>query len=263
LKRFEHLELNPSKQPAERATAKVATGLPLGGDEDRDWIQRADQERREGHFDNALRLYSRALEIDKSIVAGWAGQVQMLIALEEYPEAELWSRKALELFKNNPALLAGRARAQCRLGEFAASLKTCDAAISQQGLEAAPWIARGELLLAQKQQTEGHCFDKAIQLDRDWLIPLEIGWIYLHYGYPAKALPRFRTASEQASSSAFCWYSQGHCEARMGMGKFAQRSFQTCLTLAPNHSLARQELKTLKTRPDGPFGLLRRLFKGE
>ena len=33
-----------------------------------------------------------------SLVAGWLGQVQMLVFLGEYPEAELWARKALELF---------------------------------------------------------------------------------------------------------------------------------------------------------------------
>jgi len=34
----------------------------------------------------------------------------MLIALEEYSEAELWARKALELFRNQVDLQAARAR---------------------------------------------------------------------------------------------------------------------------------------------------------
>ena len=48
------------------------------------------------------------------LVAGWVGQVQMLVQLQEYPEADLWSRKGLELFPNNGELLAGRAQAFCR-----------------------------------------------------------------------------------------------------------------------------------------------------
>ena len=41
-----------------------------------------------------------ALELDRSIIGGWLGQVQMLIFLGEYPEAEgLWARKVLEIFR--------------------------------------------------------------------------------------------------------------------------------------------------------------------
>ena len=76
--------------------------------DDGDWLAQADQQRRVGHYESALRLYSRALEDDKALVVGWLGQIQMLVQLEEYPEAELWARKALELFPNNGDLLAGR-----------------------------------------------------------------------------------------------------------------------------------------------------------
>ena len=58
-------------------------------------MNKADQSRRAGLYENALKFYSRALELDRSLVAGWVGQVQMLVQLEEYPEAELWSRKGL------------------------------------------------------------------------------------------------------------------------------------------------------------------------
>src|SRR5689334_12227259 len=86
--------------------------------DERHWLRLADADRRNGLFEGALRYYSRALELDKSLVTGWVGQVQMLVALGEYPEAELWSRKALELFKNNAELLAARAQALCRTGDL-------------------------------------------------------------------------------------------------------------------------------------------------
>src|SRR5262245_47287675 len=102
--RFDRLELDPSRD------------LPDdGGDErgelDRDehyWLRLAESERRRGLYENALRYYSRSLELDKSQVGGWVGQVRMLVALDEIVEAELWARKALELFKNHGDLLAGR-----------------------------------------------------------------------------------------------------------------------------------------------------------
>jgi tetratricopeptide (TPR) repeat protein len=181
------------------------------------WLRVALEERREGMYENALRYYSRALELDKSLIPGWVGQVRMLIALGEYPEAALWSGKALELFRNNAELLAARAQALCRTGDLKSAQASCDAAIGQQGTFSYPWIARGELMLARKDPVHEYCFDKAIQLDPDWLVPLEIGDVYLHYRHAAKALTRIRQALERAPDRAHCWYRQGACELDLGL----------------------------------------------
>ena len=76
------------------------------------WLKQADHHRRNGNFENALRFYSRALEEEKTLIVAWVGQVQMLVQLGEHPQAELWSRKALEYFPNQPELMAGPRR-QC------------------------------------------------------------------------------------------------------------------------------------------------------
>src|SRR5260221_355056 len=111
--RFDNLELDP---PAEDPHGPQARRGADAVDEGH-WLRLADENRRQGHYDNALRYFSRALEVDKALVSAWLGQVQMLIALEEYPEAQLWSRKALELFRNHGDLLAAQAQALARLGE--------------------------------------------------------------------------------------------------------------------------------------------------
>ena len=142
MKRFDRLEFE-NKQVTPLATS---TEYAQQAENDRDshhWLHVAVDERRNGQHENALRHYSRALELDKAPVNGWVGQVQMLIALGENPEAELWARKALELFKNNPDLLAARAQALCRTGDLKSAQASCDAAIGQQGLSSYPWVARG------------------------------------------------------------------------------------------------------------------------
>lgn len=107
--RFDRLELEHSSEPPPKPGGGLApekeTSAPPGSDPQ--WLRQADENRRQGYYENALRFYSRALELDKSLVPGWLGQVQMLIFLGEYPEAELWSRKALEIFRNNAELMAG------------------------------------------------------------------------------------------------------------------------------------------------------------
>lgn len=258
MKRFDRLEFDHPKSQFQSAADRQRPRAP--DHDEHHWLRCASDERRNGQFETALRLYSRALELDKSLVGGWVGQVQMLIALDEYPEAELWSRKALEMFKNNAELLAARAQAMCRTGDLRAAQASCDAAIGQQGQFVYPWIARGELMVARNESLDQYCFDKAMQIDGDWLVPLEVGAIYSHYGRHAKALSRTRQAVEKAPDHAYCWYRQGVCELALGLAGAAEKSFARCLELAPRHSEARRQWIDLTSGRKPLRRFLRRLF---
>jgi tetratricopeptide (TPR) repeat protein len=230
--------------------------------DERHWLRLADENRRQGLHENALRLYSRALELDKSLVAGWVGQVQMLVALGEYPEADLWSRKALEVFRNNGDLLAARAQALCRHGDLKQAVALCDGALAQSGQSAYRWMVRGELMVAGKESVDRHCFDKAVQIDSDWLVVLEIAHVYLHYRSPSKALVRARQAVEKAPDSCYCWYTQARCELDMGLDRRAKESLQRCLELVPGHVEAGQRLAELANRKWSLRRGIRRIFGG-
>lgn len=265
MKRFDRLEFEDFEPRLGRAAnAASQETVSQTANEERDerhWIRVADDERRKGAHEQALRYYSRALELDKSLVKGWVGQVQMLIALGEYPEAELWSRKALEMFRNNAELLAGRAQALCRTGDLKSAQASCDAAIGQEGMFSYPWLARGELMLARRDRTEEYCFDKAVQLDPDWLVPLEIGAVYDFYGRTAKALSRTRQAVEKAPDQPYCWFRQGECELALDLVGPAEKSFRRCLQLAPKHEDARTALMALNSNRRPIRRFLRRLFR--
>ena len=238
--RFDKLEFGPAREPA--------PGGEPAGRADRDaayWIERADDGRRAGLYELALKYYSRALELDKSLVSGWLGQVQMLVLLAEYKEAELWARKALELFPNNADLLAGRAQALCRLADFKAAFAVCDAALREGGQSGYRWLVRGEIMVARNEETAGPCFDKAQQADPDWLVPLEIARVYMHYRLPAKALARARRAVEAATDHAYAWYVQGLCESALGLTRAAGESFRHCLQLSPRHDGAKEKLREI------------------
>lgn len=228
--------------------------------DDCDWLAQADQQRRVGHFESALRLYSRALEEDKALVTGWLGQVQMLIQLAEYPEAELWARKALELFPNNGDLLAGRAQAVVRLGDHKQAIVLCDGALKQPGHSAYRWMVRGEVQLAVKQTADEHCFAKAVQVDADWLIPLESAQINLHYRAASKALRLALKAVEAAPDQHYTWLIVGRCQAELGFNANAIKSFKRCLELSPGHADAERELGDISHRGWSLTGFLRGLF---
>ncbi len=255
--RFDKLEFDGKKDPGETREEP----LEIRRDEV-DWLKRADQQRRTGFYENALKYYSRALELDKSLVEGWLGQVQMLVFLQEFPEAELWSRKALELFPNHGDLLAGRAQALCRLGDIRRAHEACDGALKQSGMSAYRWTVRGELMIAARQSTDQACFDKAQQLDGDWLVSAEIALVYLYYRNPSRALPRARRAVETASDQYYAWLIQARCQLELGFDAAARESLGHCLDLCPGHADARQMLAALEQSSVNSLGRwLRGLFR--
>jgi tetratricopeptide (TPR) repeat protein len=238
--RFQKLEFQ--SQSETQSSSELDSRVPPGSEA---WMTRADTCRRSGHYETSLQYFSRALEDDKALVAAWVGQVQMLVMLEEYPEAEIWSRKALELFPGDGDLHAARGQALCRLHRTKEAYGSIDAAMHQPGQSAYRWTVRGELLLAGRQEAERHCFDKAQQIDADWLVPIEIARIYLHYRQPSNALNRARLGVERGPGNAYAWYVQGVSLSELGMEVQAHKSFRTCLELCPGHRDAETRLQSL------------------
>jgi len=224
------------------------------------WMKKADDHRRRGLHENSLRYYSRALELDRSLTSGWLGQVQMLVLLGEYPEAELWARKSLEVFKGHGDLMAGRAQALARIGDRTQAMELADAAIRQEGNSAYRWMVRGELLVTARDAVDRHCFDKAIGLDRDWLVPLETALIYLHYEQASKALLRARQAVEMSPQSFYAWFVQGQCEQALGFDRQAEESFRRVLELSPRHVDANRKLAEIASQGWSLSKGLRRLI---
>lgn len=256
--RFDRLEYDEPSEP-EGESKGLREGSESAGDGET-WLLKADDHRRRGFHENALRYYSRALEQDRSLLAGWVGQVQMLVLLGEYPEAELWARKSLELFKSQGDLMAGRAQALARLGDRRQAMELADASLRQEGNAAYRWMVRGELLLMGNDDMDRHCFDKAVQADRDWLVPLETALIYLHYDQPSKALLRARQAVENGPQSAFAWYTQGRCEQALGFDRQAVTSYGRCRELTPGHVEAGRKLAEIANQGWSLSRRLRRLI---
>jgi tetratricopeptide (TPR) repeat protein len=256
LARFERLEYDQPFEPeSERLRPPVEPECDGAA-----WLRNAADCRRRGLHENALRNYSRALELDRTLLAGWVGQVQMLVLLGEYAEAELWARKSLELFKGQGDLMAGRAQALARLGDQRTAMELADASLRQEGSSAYRWTVRGELVVNTNTEIDRHCFDKAVQAERDWLVPLEIALIYLHYEQPSKALLRARQAVEAGPQGAYAWYTQGLCEQSLGFERQAETSFRRCQELAPGHVEAGRRLAEIANQRWSLSKGLRRLI---
>jgi len=203
---------------------------------DRDYLVEANELYRWGRFEEALRLYTRALKEDRAAVRAWVGQVQMLVQLDECHEANVWSDKALELFRGNGELLAAKAQACARLQDHKTALACSDGSLKAAGSSSWRWTARGEVLLAKGEKQHEGCFEKALlEPKTDWFDRLVIASVYLYYDRITNALVLLKEAMEMEPTRGYIWHQMGLCQQRLGLVAAARTSFDRCVELAPGY----------------------------
>ena len=248
MSRFESLEF----EDAPRSRAKAPPGKPV---HDAAYFQQvADNEFRIGHLESALRNYSRALEQDSTVFACWLGQVRVLIELAEYKEAVIWSDKALEMFPDHPELLAVKAVACVRTGDLQKAMAYTDNALLQKGATPYVWLARAEVLLAERSKMARHCFTQGLarcgNVDDKARLHLGIANLLRRYRHYTDALPHAKEAVEALPSDPAAWLELGLCQGALGLGD-AGFSLEQALALNPACEEARQ---TLTASDQGGFG---------
>jgi len=231
--RFNRLELPGDSPTTPQAETKNAPPEKRYRNSVASWMQEASDLRRKGLYETALRSYGRAAECERSHVAAWVGQAQMLVQLGEPRQAEMWAISGLKVFPHHADLLAARAQAVCRLGNHREAIQYNDAALQGEGTSAYRWSVRGELMTATKSPTASHCFDSAEQLEGDWLVRTENANILRFYNSPLKALGRAAAAVSKAPDAPFAWMVKGLCEYEAGFRTQAVQSLEQVLQLDP------------------------------
>ena len=218
-------------------------------------MRAADEQFQMGRFEQALRLYSRALEGNPNLDSAWVGQVRMLIEMGELKEARVWADRALEIFPGHGELLAAKGVVAARLGDRTKSIEFSDAAAaSREAGRSYVWLARGEVLLATRRKNVDFVLEKALSLARDWFTTLLVARIYYFYRHYARALVHAREAVEANMLSPFAWLVQGNCQEALAMSIPARDSYTQALTLDPDYEAARVALGTV--RPAGALAFI-------
>jgi Flp pilus assembly protein TadD len=208
-----------------------------------------------GNFESALRLYSKVLEFTPQDASAWAGQVRMLIELEEFHEARLWADKALERFPRDPELLAAKAVSLARNGDLQGALLFSDASIEERGDTPYVWLARGDVLLARKEPRADYCLEKALLLaPRNWFVAWLAARIRQWHEQFALALKLFQQALEWNAGHFRLWLDLGRCQQALGLEAPARNSFTQAQQLNPQ---SRETVAALAGLSEG--GLARRL----
>ncbi len=135
-------------------------------------------------------------------LSGWLGQVQMLVLLGEYPEAELWAKKSLELFNRHGDLMAGRAQALGRIGDRTHGAGACrrgPAARRELGVPLdGSRRAAGDRLAMRSTATASTRPFRPIATGS---CRSRVALIYLYHEQPSKALLRARAGRREGARS--------------------------------------------------------------
>lgn len=209
-----------------------------------------------GDYEVALRNYSRVLERNNTIFDAWAGQVLMLIELQEYREAEVWANKAMELFPEHPELLALKAVACSRDAKRDKATAYSDNSVGKDNLTPRVWLARAEIFMDRKGPVCESCIGKAVAGAGALapVIKLEAGRTLRKARNYVLAVHYLKDAVQQLPQSALAWYELGCCQAALGRDE-AEHSFEQSLRLRPNWAECRAALQRFQSR-----GFFRRLF---
>jgi len=212
-----------------------------------------------GRHEHALQAYTRCLKEDRTFVPAWVGQVQMLVELSEYDEAQLWANKALELFKNNGDLLAAKAQACLRIGDTKSAMIASDRAIAAPGSSPLRWMVRGELLLSRSVPRARDCLNKALaEPAADWFDRVLVARLLLFHQHAAAALDFAQQAIAVHSAHPCVWLTLGNAQAACGLTDAAVASFQRCMQLPPRMEEAPAALEAALAR-SRPTSVIRRM----
>ena len=210
--RFSNLEFGGKEIPE---SGQVTSGQELR--DDGYYLRLGDQDHRSARFERALRHYSRALEYNANLQAAWVGQVQMLIELGEFTEANLWADKALEIHRDHPEILSGKAVAWARRGDTDRAIQFTDAALAQRGMAPVVWISRGEALMAAGKANDGHCFERAaMESHQDWFVLLRIARACYWHKNLSRAMEWATRALKREPGAPFAVHVLGDCQLALG-----------------------------------------------
>ena len=207
------------------------------------WLTQARGAREMGCYQAALRYYTRCLELDPKLHEGWLGQIQSLILADQLGEARTWGRKAIDVLKGGPDLLAALAQAELRLGRGSEAHGLISRAFEQPGESAYRWLVRGELFTVARLDREHSCFERAVALAKDWLLTLEVA-LALEYHEQYAAAHRYAVRSIQQSADApYAWLVRGRIELALGLREDARASLERAIQLKPGYADALELLR--------------------
>jgi predicted Zn-dependent protease len=214
-----------------------------------------------GDYIDSMKYYSRAVQLSPDETEALVGEIRSLIENEEYINSEHRADQSLKIFPDHAELFAAKAQILLRKKKFKMGLALSEAALDLKPLTYYVWLVRGEALLADKKTNAARfCFEQALTGKiNDPNIFINIGNIYLRYGYFAKSADLLKRALKLNPSDPMLWFLLGQANDEMGLMDHAKICYQQALAINSNFKQAAKAKRDIKSKP---FRGLFNLFRG-
>ena len=214
-----------------------------------------------GSFEQALRVYSRAIQSEAAQVTPWLGQVLCLLMMGQAKEAMVWVKRALELFPEEARVIALQGSTYAHQGMVQRGIGCSDVALQKSSTDPLVWVLRGEVLSMAENRNAQFCFVKAMEMRAagEARIPMLIGQLLFKQRKWALAAEYLTTAVGESPRNETAWVALGQAREKLGADEAAFTAFETALQLNPQNQAAETGKSRLSHTPL-LLRLARRLF---
>jgi tetratricopeptide (TPR) repeat protein len=193
-----------------------------------------------GRYDEAVRSYDRALEIDPRFAAAWNNKGNSFRRLGRHDEAICCYDKALEMDPQDTAAWNNKGNSLHSLGRDEEALRSYDRALALDPRFAAAWSAKGGVLgdLARDEEAI-RCYDRALELKPEHANAWHGKGVRLYsLGRYEEAVRCCEKAMEFGPQDGKTWTIMGHSLLHLGRHDEAARCCDKALELDPGLSVA-------------------------
>ena len=213
-----------------------------------------------GDFQEALRLYGRALEEDRGHAPAWLGQVRVLLDMQQSDEAATWLEQAARVLGEVPGVLALRSLAAIGIGKLDDARQWSDRAMRAGPDVADVWLARAAVVYAGGNEAMARVnLDKAHEREPGGHTARRCAEVALDMGDLHTADRWLRKARSESPDSALVALRLGVYFERAGDLPQARHHLRRALRLEPRLTPAQLALEDLDNR--GPFDRIRSAWR--
>lgn len=205
----------------------------------------------QGHYEVALRDYSRATGEDRTYLYAWIRQIQCQIAMGEVARAKVWAEKVKGVFPKSAQALSTYGYVLCAGGAVEEGYNSCLAAMRMNATHNNPEILLDYaycLIKAEKLQEATTTIEALQSLVGDnSLWKQRIGQMLLDSGQVNSAYDVLNMLAKKGKTSPWNLYLLAECHYRLGKKGVARRLLKRCLAMEPGLVQARDLYLTLPT----------------
>lgn len=208
------------------------------------WSSRAHQLYLNGSYEDAVKAYDKAIELDLNNASLYNGRgIVLSFGLDRQIDALAAYEKALNLDSSYADAFCNKGYALCRLGEYDEGLECYDKAIQLAPSFAEAWSFKGLALsigLGMNDEALA-CLDKAVALDPNYYDAwINRGLVLSNIGKNDEAIACLERAIKINPKIPKGWNNEGVVFLKMGYYQDAVADFNKALRLDPSYEEARQ-----------------------